>query len=136
MNVCNGILKAGSLLLSAVAVSAFSQNRLETYLSDGWRFSHYDKAECAQPSFNDSKWKVVSVPHDWAIDGPFDKTIDMQTVAITQNGEKSATEKTGRSGSLPWIGSGWYRTQFEIQPGYERVLLQFDGAMSEPVIYV
>jgi beta-galactosidase len=136
MNIFNGFLRTGCMLLSLVATAAVGQNRVETYLSDGWRFSHFDKEECALPSFNDSKWEVVSVPHDWAIAGPFDKKIDMQTVAITQNGEKKATEKTGRSGSLPWIGSGWYRKQFEVKPGSERVLLQFDGAMSEPVVYV
>ena len=44
-------------------------------------------------------WKQVRVPHDWAISGPFDKKWDLQTVAIEQNGETEATEKSGRSGS-------------------------------------
>ena len=54
---------------------------------------------------------TVSIPHDWAVKGPFDKDIDKQVVAIEQNGERNATEKTGRTGSLPWIGEGWYRTE-------------------------
>jgi len=76
-------------------------------------------------------WPVVKVPHDWAITGPFDKEIDKQTVAIEQNGEKEATEKTGRSGSLPWIGRACYRTTFALPKDTERALLSFDGAMSE-----
>lgn len=46
-------------------------------------------------------WQTVTVPHDWAISGPFDKKWDLQKVAIVQNGEKEKTEKSGRSGALP-----------------------------------
>ena len=56
-------------------------------------------------------WEQVQIPHDWAIAGPFDKKWDLQTVRIEQNGEKIATEKSGRSGSLPWIGKGYYKTR-------------------------
>ena len=100
--------------------------RHETVLSDGWSFS------------NDGgvTWRAVRVPHDWAIDGPFDKKWDLQMVAIEQNGESVATEKSGRSGALPWIGEGIYRKQFDVPQGSPRVLLVFDGAMSEPEVYV
>lgn len=81
-------------------------------------------------------WSGVSVPHDWAIAGPFDKKWDLQTVAIEQNGETEATEKSGRSGALPWIGRGYYRTKVEIGRGVRDARLVFDGAMSEPVVYV
>jgi beta-galactosidase len=57
-------------------------------------------------------------------------------VAITQNGETEATEKSGRSGALPWIGEGWYRTTVEIPQGYEAGELVFDGAMAEPRVSV
>ncbi|MCD8282292.1 MAG: DUF4982 domain-containing protein [Prevotella sp.] len=81
-------------------------------------------------------WETVSVPHDAAIAGPFDKKWDLQTVAITQNGETEATEKSGRSGALPWIGEFFYKTTVDIAelPGYAE--LRFDGAMSEPRVYV
>ena len=93
-----------------------------------WQFSR-DKAE----------WKEVNIPHDWAIDGPFDKKWDLQTVRIEQNGEKKATEKSGRSGALPWIGKGYYKctvnsAQFTNKDGV--FTLQFDGAMAEPTVFV
>ena len=69
--------------------------RQEITLTDDWQFSRDQQA-----------WQQVSVPHDWAISGPFDKKWDMQTVAIVQNGETQASEKTGRRGALPWIGAG------------------------------
>jgi len=57
-------------------------------------------------------------------------------VAITQNGETEATEKTGRSGALPWIGEGWYRTTIDVPKGYKAAELVFDGAMSEPRVSI
>ena len=116
------------------SVTASAQRTERTLRS--WRFSHTDTPEQAAPGFNDRRWQQVSVPHDWAIAGPFNKDIDKQVVAIEQNGEKEATEKTGRSGSLPWIGTGWYRTEFSVSTDPKRVILNFDGAMAEPEVFV
>ena len=82
-------------------------------------------------------WQSVTVPHDWAIKGPFDKKWDLQMVAIEQNGESEKTEKSGRSGALPWIGKGYYTTNVHLDNIEGRhVELCFDGAMAEPVVYV
>ena len=108
----------------------------ERLLLDGWRFHKGTAQGAEQTAFDDSGWQQVSIPHDWAIDGPFDKEIDKQVVAIVENGEQKATEKTGRSGSLPWIGEGWYRTEFTIPAGYNSGELIFDGAMAEPHVWV
>ena len=54
-------------------------------------------------------WKQVTVPHDWAIDGPFDKKWDIQYLAIVQDGQERPIEHTARSGGLPWIGEGNYK---------------------------
>ena len=90
-----------------------------------WDFSRDGKA-----------WQQVAVPHDWAISGPFDKKWDLQMVAIEQNGEKEKTEKSGRSGALPWIGEGMYKMNLQLPKGYKRAVLVFDGAMSQPVVKV
>ena len=111
------------LLATTVAVA---QQRQEIILSDDWQFSR-----------DNQTWQTVSVPHDWAISGPFDKKWDLQVVAIVQNGEKEATEKSGRSGSLPWIGKGYYKRTFTIPTGFKGCAeLVFDGAMAEPTVYV
>ncbi len=109
---------------------AIMAQRTETLLTDDWQFSH-DK----------NSWEKVRIPHDWAIAGPFDKKWDLQVVRIEQNGEKEATEKSGRSGSLPWIGEGHYRRTFvidngELKIGNLRAELLFDGAMAEPIVSV
>ncbi|MBO6144570.1 MAG: DUF4982 domain-containing protein [Prevotella sp.] len=114
------------LLLAMLLFSqwAIGQNRLEINLKT-WEFSR-----------DNQSWTEVQIPHDWAIAGPFDKKWDLQRVAIAQNGETEATEKSGRSGSLPWIGEGWYRTTVTIPAGYESAELVFDGAMAEPRVSI
>ena len=117
-----------------MAVSAFAQqsSRSETILKD-WKFRH----DHSYWSFQD--WENVKVPHDWAIYGPFDRANDLQTVAVTQNGETTATVKTGRTGGLPYVGKGTYKRTLDIAPGTldgRRHILLFDGAMSEAQVYV
>ena len=118
-----------TVLLTAT-MSTLAQPRQEVILSDGWQFQSELDGQILQ------KWQTVRVPHDWAIAGPFDKKWDLQKVAIEQNGEKEATEKSGRSGALPWIGAGHYRRVVNIPKGYERAELVFNGAMAEPTVCV
>ena len=118
-----------SLLATAPATAlakscTFSQHQ-EVNLQQGWLFSR-----------DSLHWQSVAIPHDWAISGPFDKKWDLQYVAITQNGEKEKSEKSGRSGALPWIGRGFYRRTLTVPKNATRAYLQFDGAMSEPHVYV
>lgn len=116
----------------------FSQARTVRELDVNWKFQKGDYNNAFRENFNDSKWEKVTVPHDWAIYGPFDKEVDKQNVAIVQNGERVASEKTGRTGALPHVGSAWYRNKFEITENdkTKKVILLFEGAMSEPQIYL
>ena len=119
-------MKLLTALALLCATPVWAQPRQELTLTDNWQFSH-DK----------QTWEQVKVPHDWAISGPFDKKWDLQVVRIEQNGEKQATEKSGRSGSLPWIGEGHYKRTFTIPSGFSGYAeLVFDGAMAEPTVYV
>ena len=117
------------------SVCSLSAQRHEQLLETGWKF-HKGEANGAEGvSFNDSQWESVCIPHDWAIYGPFDRNNDLQNVAITQNLEKQASVKTGRTGGLPYVGVGWYRTRFDADPD-KKTTLVFDGAMSEARVYV
>ncbi len=113
----------GAIVL-ALQTTGMAQSRKVINLPS-WDFSRDGKV-----------WEQVSVPHDWAISGPFDKKYDLQMVAIEQNGEKEKTEKSGRSGALPWIGEGMYKMNWTAPKGYKRAVLVFDGAMSQPVVSV
>ena len=117
----------------ATAATAFAQTqRSETMLKE-WEFRKGHDIEATEG------WERVNVPHDWAIYGPFDKANDLQTVAVVQNGEDVATEKTGRTGGLPYMGKGAYRRTLEIKSEEldgRRHILMFDGAMSEAQVFV
>lgn len=115
-----------------------AQVRTVIELDKGWKFQKGQHQLAYQSNFDDSKWEDVTVPHDWAIFGPFDKEIDKQTVAIVQNGEKVASEKTGRTGALPYIGTAWYRKEFSLHSYKkgQKVLIVFEGAMSEPQVFL
>ena len=117
---------------------AVSQTREVKVLDVNWKFQKGNFEEAYKVNFNDSKWQSVTIPHDWAIYGPFDKKVDIQHVAIEQNGEKIATEKTGRTGALPHIGTAWYRNTFTLpkESKEKKVILLFEGAMSEPQVYL
>lgn len=120
-------------MILCLALSAAGQNvRTETLLKE-WEFRHGHDIDAVEG------WEKVSVPHDWAIYGPFDRSNDLQTVAVVQNRETVATEKTGRTGGLPYMGKGAYRRTLEIAPGTldgRRHILFFDGAMSEAQVFV
>lgn len=109
--------------------------RSEYLLEKGWKFTKGEVSNAEAPAFNDTKWETVTIPHDWAIFGPFDKNNDLQNVAVTQNFETQASLKTGRTGGLPYVGTGWYRTTFHSTPAKQTTLI-FDGAMSEARVFV
>ena len=119
------------LLLPLLATACHPEipfaNRSETLLTE-WEFSR-----------DSLTWQCVTVPHDWAIEGPFDRANDLQVVQVTQNFETAVTEHTGRTGGLPYVGKGWYRTRFDVADyaqGRDAVTLLFDGAMSQARVRV
>ena len=115
-----------TLLTLALATSALTASAQRSTMNlKTWQFS--------RDSLN---YKPVTVPHDWAINGPFDKKWDLQFVAIEQNGETEKTEKSGRSGALPWIGRGFYKTTVDLKKLPKTAVLEFDGAMADPHVYI
>ncbi len=67
-----------------------------------------------QPTFNDSSWRRLNLPHDWGIEGPFKQ------------------ESPGGTGRLPWSGVAWYRKHFDVPAADagRRLYLSVDGAMA------
>ena len=72
-----------------------------------------------QPGFDDSSWRKLSLPHDWAIEGPFDIKLP------------------GETGKLPYAGIGWYRKHFSIpaSDSGKQIYLDMDGAMSYAMVW-
>ena len=88
--------------------------------NDGWKFFKGEAEGAENPDFDDSSWRPLRLPHDWAIEGPFDPKLNPHT------------------GALPVFGTGWYRKSFalpaEAKGKYFRI--EFDGAMSNSKVWL
>ncbi len=119
-----------AMLFVSIAFAACSsrqeQVRTEQLLTQ-WQFT--------QDTTDTPHWQQVTIPHDWAISGDFDRKNDLQEVIIYQNGEESPSWKTGRSGGLPWMGKGHYHTRIAVDTTKWNTLV-FDGAMSHADVYI
>ena len=122
-----------TLAATLLCITGFAQTqRTETILKD-WNFRKGHDIQATEG------WEAVKVPHDWAIYGPFDRQNDLQRVAVVQNGEYVPSDKTGRTGGLPYMGQGAYVRNLEIaetELDGRRHALLFDGAMSEAQVFV
>ena len=127
--------------LAIIALESFTSPETgmeKRLLDDVWKFTREDNPSSAMPGYDDSAWETVSVPHDWAIAGPFDMDIDAQVVKVSEDGDKVKKLRTGRTGALPFIGTGWYRYdlgELTADKG-RRYRIEFDGAMSHAEVYV
>lgn len=111
-------------------------------LDHDFRFMLFPNGECEEDAvennFDDSLWKKVRVPHDWAASGEFGMYNDCTYSAVTQDGIDKPIEHCGRTGALPIVGLGVYRLPVYI-PEEERkkdIFLEFDGVMWDSDIYV
>lgn len=123
------IFTALAIIAAGIATAAAQPRTVKT-LKSGWEFRRGEKN-------GSGEWTKVTIPHDWAIYGPFDRSNDLQTVAIVQNNEREESVKTGRSGGLPYVGKGGYRLDLPIiNKGDRQFTLLFDGAMSGAQVFV
>ena len=85
-----------------------------------WCFAQGDHAGAIRADFDDSGWERVDLPHDWAIEGPFNPEGNPDTAM------------------LPWKGEGWYRKHFFLPEDAKGKRLQFifDGVMAHPTVYL
>jgi beta-galactosidase len=118
MNQANKLKFAFIALVFAICNFGMAQDVVT--LQTGWKFMKGSTKDAFQKDFDDTKWREVTIPHDWAIEGP-----------VLVNGD-------GNTGKLPWKGEGWYRKYLEIPASYsgKQVYLLFDGVMAFPEVYV
>jgi beta-galactosidase len=126
------------LLIGNNDLLAQNQKRIIETLSNDWLFSKGDQQNGSDINLKDNNWQKVTVPHDWAIYGPFNKNFDLQTVKVIEDGDSTAKTRAGRTGGLPYIGVGWYRKhlQFNLEDKNKKFFVEFDGAMSHAKIYL
>lgn len=105
-------------LLTVATTNAESSKELFDY---GWRFTKGEAVGAESPSFNDSKWESVDLPHDWSIEGEFSQ--DNPTFS------RGAWLPTGKCG---------YRKSFEVgkEEQGKRFVIYFDGAYRNSEVYI
>ena len=115
----------------SIAKAQESSRTIESF-NNGWRFVKYfnsyneaatsdrEPANLQNPSVDDSAWRSLDLPHDWAIEGPFNDSLENNT------------------GLLPWKGIGWYRKHFTISDSDKgkRIYVGFDGAMANAKVWL
>ncbi len=119
------VFNLGALLCSAAAALAAAEPapspREIIPFDTGWRFRLGDDAAAKQPTFDDSSWRTLDVPHDWSIEGAFNPPPD---------GEKE-------SGFFVH-GIGWYRKSFSLPATIsgKKVVAEFDGVYMNSDVWI
>ncbi|MHC5074503.1 MAG: sugar-binding domain-containing protein, partial [Planctomycetota bacterium] len=99
------------------------EERTTLSFNHGWKFlkvgEESDESEnLRELDFDDSEWRSLDLPHDWAIEGPFTKEVSFQ------------------GGYLPYPGIGWYRKEFTIPSEAKRVRIEFEGVMRDAKVWL
>ena len=104
---------------AAAAPAAAQRQRLS--MDPGWRFTLGDPAGAERPSFDDSRWRVLDLPHDWSVEGT----------------PQQDAPGGGRVGYFP-TGIGWYRKAFRLPAGARgrKAWLEFDGVYMNGDVWV
>lgn len=110
---------------------------IETLKYD-WQFSRGEIKNAALHTCRFEGWRTVRVPHDYAIEGPFDPANDRGNTIVNEDGFPASNEAAGRTGALPLAGTAWYRKTLRLPEDLagKEVSLEFDGVMSHCEIYM
>src|ERR1700712_3485402 len=138
------------LLLFGLGLNAAAQ-RQHVNFDDNWKFAFghandpakdfnyslatiFAKTGAAQktaidPKFNDSTWRTLSLPHDWAVELPFANSPDFD---VQSHGYKPV------GGAYPETSVGWYRKHFTISraDSGQHFQIQFDGIYRDATIWI
>lgn len=108
------------LFLSTItSISLYARERL--CFDEGWLFSLSNDSKMAQVDYDDSQWRHLNLPHDWAIEGDF-----------------SANNPSGAGGGALPGGIGWYRKHFTMssQESFDKYFIEFDGVYMNSTVYL
>lgn len=107
------------LIVSCATAQEINKTRIP--FDFNWKFALNDHQGAEQPEFDDTKWRLVDVPHDFSIEHPFDSTYG-----------------TGAGGGYTYSGIGWYRKHFRSEPGFSgrKVEVLFDGVYRNSEVWI
>lgn len=121
-------LKLSSLIIALTCLCQFAfaqavkeQVRSSSNFDKDWLFLNADTKGAEQAKFEDSKWRKLDVPHDWSIEGNYEKT-----------------NPSARGGGYLPTGIGWYRKIFKLEQAQagRQFIIQFDGVMANSDVWI
>ncbi len=117
----NTIILSFLITVLAVCAGCSAQHRERVSFNDDWLFYLGESAEASEPTFDDSNWRKLNVPHDWSIEQPFSE------IAPAGAG----------GGALPG-GIGWYRKHFTVgnEMKDKQVYIDFDGVYMNSEVFI
>lgn len=113
------IMGAVAFVLAALTIQARPQFGKAELFNNNWRFMLSDEKEAAAGNFDDSKWRVLTLPHDWSIEGVY------------------SPDKASCTGYLPG-GIGWYRKTFTVDESQKdkKVFIYFEGVYNHSEVFI
>ncbi|MBC7721564.1 MAG: DUF4982 domain-containing protein [Pedobacter sp.] len=107
-------------IMLMLAFNGFAQRTITSFDAN-WKFIKEDAKGAEKSDFNDAAWRSLNVPHDWMIEGPYDRN-----------------NPTGRGGGYLPSGIGWYRKTFTVDDvdAKKLVSIEFDGVMANSEVYL
>lgn len=90
-------------------------------------FAKSGEFEFATAKFDDSKWRSLNLPHDWAVELPFVRDEEQQSHGYKPLGRR-----------YPETSVGWYRRTFELskEDAARRLNIEFDGAFRSALVFL
>ena len=112
------------IFFTTVSFLSFAQNansRVEVSFDNDWSFKQEDVAGAEKPEFLNAGWRKLNVPHDWSIEGEYDKL-----------------NSTVRGGGYLPSGIGWYRKTFTLADDQKdkKISIEFDGVLANSEVFI
>ena len=114
------IIAAAAALVLGLALQA-KDARTVVNIDSGWKFIRSDASGAQAPGFDDSSWRILDVPHDWAIEDDYDENSPVR-----------------RGGGYLGGGVGWYRKSLKLDQSYagKKIYIEFGGVMQNSDVYI
>ena len=121
MKIRRAVISLLALLVAPYAPAVAPRERVILSFDRAWRFHLGDVPGAQEPTFDDSGWRNLAVPHDWSIEGEF-----------------SDTNPAGAGGGALPGGVGWYRKTFTVaaRDTSRLVFVEFDGVYRNSEVWI
>ncbi|MDR7209157.1 sugar-binding domain-containing protein [Flavobacterium piscis] len=120
-NILQKITIVLTLSLLVACASKSKNARIVEDFNQNWNFKLGDYPTAIQPDFSTADWRTLQLPHDWSIEGTFDKE-----------------SKTKQAQAFLPAGKGWYRKTFTLPEDWatKNVSIEFDGVFKNSEVFI